>query len=69
MSRITTLRTIRIDERPNLIWVEVETDEGLTGLGESFRGTQAVGPPFMSWWRHWCWDRTRAASRRSRAPC
>jgi L-alanine-DL-glutamate epimerase-like enolase superfamily enzyme len=42
MSRITALRTIRIDERPNLIWVEVETDEGLVGLGESFRGTQAV---------------------------
>jgi L-alanine-DL-glutamate epimerase-like enolase superfamily enzyme len=42
MSRITALRTIRINERPNLIWVEVETDEGLTGLGESFRGTQAV---------------------------
>jgi galactonate dehydratase len=42
MSRITSLRTIRIAERPNLIWVEVETDEGLTGLGESFRGTQAV---------------------------
>jgi L-alanine-DL-glutamate epimerase-like enolase superfamily enzyme len=42
MSCITALRTIRIDERPNLIWVEVTTDEGLTGLGESFRGTQAV---------------------------
>lgn len=42
MSRITALRTIRIGERPNLIWVEVESDEGLTGLGESFRGTQAV---------------------------
>jgi L-alanine-DL-glutamate epimerase-like enolase superfamily enzyme len=42
MSRITALRTIRIGERPNLIWVEVETDEGLTGLGESFRGAQAV---------------------------
>lgn len=42
MSRITTLRTIRIEERPNLIWVEIETDEGLTGLGESFRGAQAV---------------------------
>lgn len=42
MSKITCLRTIRIDERPNLIWVEVETEEGLTGLGESFRGAQAV---------------------------
>ncbi len=42
MSRITALRTIRIAERPNLIWLEIETDEGLTGLGETFRGAQAV---------------------------
>ncbi|HEY2131748.1 MAG TPA: mandelate racemase/muconate lactonizing enzyme family protein [Acetobacteraceae bacterium] len=42
MSRVTALRTIRIAERPNLIWLEVETDEGLVGLGESFRGAQAV---------------------------
>src|SRR5436190_17070553 len=42
MSRITALRTIRISERPNLIWVELDTDEGLCGLGESFRGAQAV---------------------------
>ncbi len=42
MSRITHIRTIRIGERPNLIWVEVTTDEGLTGLGEAFRGAAAV---------------------------
>jgi L-alanine-DL-glutamate epimerase-like enolase superfamily enzyme len=42
MSRITALRTIRITDRPNLIWVELETDDGLVGLGESFRGAQAV---------------------------
>ena len=42
MSKIQCLRTIRIAERPNLIWVEIETDEGLVGLGESFRGAQAV---------------------------
>jgi galactonate dehydratase len=42
MSKITCVRTIRIGERPNLIWVEVETDDGLTGLGESFRGAQAT---------------------------
>ncbi len=42
MSNITCLRTIRIAERPNLIWGEIETDEGLVGLGESFRGAQAV---------------------------
>jgi len=42
MSIITAIRTIRIAERPNLVWVEVETDDGLTGLGESFRGAQTV---------------------------
>ncbi|MFC7556982.1 hypothetical protein ACFQU7_39395 [Pseudoroseomonas wenyumeiae] len=42
MSRITKLRTIRLPERPNLIWVEIETADGLTGLGEAFRGAQAV---------------------------
>jgi galactonate dehydratase len=42
MPAITALRTIRIAERPNLIWIEIETDDGLTGLGESFRGAQAV---------------------------
>ena len=42
MAQINAIRTIRIDERSNLIWVELETDDGLTGLGESFRGAQAV---------------------------
>ena len=42
MSTVTALRTIRIGERPNLIWAEIETDEGLVGLGETFRGAQAV---------------------------
>jgi galactonate dehydratase len=42
MSKIQCVRTIRIGERPNLIWIEIETDEGLVGLGESFRGAQAV---------------------------
>ena len=42
MPSVTALRTIRIAERANLLWLEIETDEGLTGLGESFRGSQAV---------------------------
>uniref|UniRef100_UPI0002A54BDE enolase n=1 Tax=unidentified TaxID=32644 RepID=UPI0002A54BDE len=42
LPRITALRTIRLPERPKLIWVEVETEDGLTGLGETFRGAQAV---------------------------
>ena len=34
--KITALETIRIDEFPNLIWLQVRTDEGITGLGETF---------------------------------
>ena len=37
MSKITALRTLRIAERPNLVWLELETDDGLTGLGPSIR--------------------------------
>lgn len=40
--KITGLETIRIDERPNLIWVQVHTDEGVSGLGETFFGAAAV---------------------------
>lgn len=42
MARIQFLRTLRITERPNLIWVEIGTDDGLIGLGESFRGAETV---------------------------
>lgn len=34
--KITAIETIRLQERPNLLWVHVETDEGITGLGETF---------------------------------
>ncbi len=40
--KITALETIRVAERPNLIWLEVHTDEGITGLGETFFGASAV---------------------------
>lgn len=40
--RITAIETIRLSEYPNLIWVELSTDAGLTGLGETFRGAEAV---------------------------
>ncbi|SBW08615.1 Mandelate racemase/muconate lactonizing enzyme protein [uncultured delta proteobacterium] len=42
MAKITSIRTIRIAERSNILWVEIETDEGLTGTGEAFRGADAV---------------------------
>ncbi len=34
--KITRIETVRIEENPNLLWVLVHTDEGLTGLGETF---------------------------------
>ena len=40
--KITGVTTIRIAERPNLIWLEVTTDEGIAGLGETFFGASAV---------------------------
>jgi L-alanine-DL-glutamate epimerase-like enolase superfamily enzyme len=40
--KITAVETIRIAERPNLIWLQVHTDEGLTGLGETFFGAASV---------------------------
>ncbi|MEL6961767.1 MAG: mandelate racemase/muconate lactonizing enzyme family protein [Pseudomonadota bacterium] len=36
--KITAIETIRLDEFPNLLWVQIQTDEGLTGLGETFMG-------------------------------
>ncbi len=40
--KITALQTTRLPSQPNLVWVEVETNAGLTGLGETFRGAAAV---------------------------
>ncbi len=40
--KITAIETIRLKERPNLLWLQVYTDEGLVGLGETFFGAQTV---------------------------
>lgn len=40
--KITSLETIRLGEFPNLVWVRLHTDEGVTGLGETFMGAAAV---------------------------
>jgi L-alanine-DL-glutamate epimerase-like enolase superfamily enzyme len=40
--KVTAIETIRLGEFPNLLWVHVETDEGITGLGEVFYGAGAV---------------------------
>jgi L-alanine-DL-glutamate epimerase-like enolase superfamily enzyme len=38
--KITALETIQLGEFPNLLWVQVHTDEGLVGLGETFYAVQ-----------------------------
>lgn len=40
--KIRAIETIRVQERPNLLWVEVHTDEGITGLGETFYMSRTV---------------------------
>jgi L-alanine-DL-glutamate epimerase-like enolase superfamily enzyme len=40
--RITAIETLRLEDFPNLLYVRLHTDEGLTGLGETFFGARAV---------------------------
>ncbi len=39
---IVRVDTLRLEEFPNVLWVLVHTDEGLTGLGETFFGARAA---------------------------
>jgi galactonate dehydratase len=40
--KVTAIETIRLGSLPNILWTHVETDEGLTGLGETFYGSEAA---------------------------
>jgi len=40
--RITRIETLRLEEFANLLWVVVTTEDGLSGLGETFFGPRAV---------------------------
>ncbi|MEO1719135.1 MAG: mandelate racemase/muconate lactonizing enzyme family protein [Pseudomonadota bacterium] len=40
--KVTHIETIRSTEFPNIMWVEVGTDDGVVGLGETFYGIDAV---------------------------
>ena len=40
--KVTRIDTLRLGEYANVLWVLVRTDEGLTGLGETFMGAEAV---------------------------
>lgn len=39
---VTNVETIWLEEFPNVIWLQIHTDEGLIGLGETFFGVRAV---------------------------
>ncbi len=47
--KITALETLRCDSFPNLLWVHIETDEGLTGLGETYFGVAPVEAQIHEW--------------------
>lgn len=40
--KITKIETVRIDEHANICWVQIHTDAGVIGLGETFFGSKAV---------------------------
>jgi L-alanine-DL-glutamate epimerase-like enolase superfamily enzyme len=40
--KVSGIETIRSEEFPNILWVQVTTDEGVTGLGETFYGPDAA---------------------------
>lgn len=40
--KITRIDTIQAERHDNLLWVQVHTDEGLVGLGETFRDVSSV---------------------------
>lgn len=40
--KTTKIETIRLAEFPNICWVQLHTDEGLVGLGETFYGAGSV---------------------------
>jgi galactonate dehydratase len=40
--KIVRLETLRLAEFPNLVWLRLHTDEGLTGLGETSYAAQSV---------------------------
>lgn len=47
--RITTVETIRLKEHPHLLWVQIHTDDGLVGLGETFYTPSVVAAAIHDW--------------------
>lgn len=40
--KVVAVETIRVEDFPNLLWVQVHTDDGLVGLGETFYGARTA---------------------------
>ena len=40
--KITSVETLRLKRHGNLVWVRLHTDEGVTGLGESWFGAETI---------------------------
>ncbi|MEL4073093.1 mandelate racemase/muconate lactonizing enzyme family protein [Ochrobactrum sp. GPK 3] len=40
--KITAVETVQLPHLNNILWVQIHTDEGIVGLGETFRGANAV---------------------------
>lgn len=40
--RITAIETLRVGAYGNLVWLKIETDAGITGIGEAFRNAEAT---------------------------
>lgn len=40
--KITAIETIRLEDYPNIVWLQIHTNEGIIGLGETFFGAEAV---------------------------
>jgi galactonate dehydratase len=47
--RIVKVETVRLGEFPNIVWVLIHTDEGVSGLGETFFGASAVEAYIHDW--------------------
>jgi len=40
--KIIRVETLRLGDFPNVLWVEIHTDVGIVGLGETFLGTRTI---------------------------
>lgn len=47
--RISAIETLRVAEHPNVLWVQIETDQGVTGLGETYFMPRAVEAYIHEW--------------------